>query len=133
MSDLFEASASAVSVARRYVEAYGAKDFATIKALLDPERFQFSHHSRGAYAADIATFMTMLERMAVEIFPDRRFVQVHAVHVVEDVVLLDAIWKGTPIVTITGRFEAGVERTMRLKSMIVVQDGRITEIRDHDS
>jgi hypothetical protein len=54
-------------------------------------------------------------------------------HVIEDVVLIDATWKGTPIVTIPGRFEIGVERTMRLKSMIVVQDGLITEIRDHDS
>jgi hypothetical protein len=75
----------------------------------------------------------MLERMANDIFPDRRFTHVHAVHVVEDVVLVDSEWKGTSIVTVPGKFEAGVERTMRLKSMIVVNDGLINEIRDHDS
>jgi hypothetical protein len=133
MTALFEARETAASVARRYVEAYCAKDFAGVAALLDAERFQFSHQSRGAYAADAETFVAMLTRMAAEIFPDRRFEHIHAMHVIEDVVLIDAIWKGTPIVTMPGRFEAGVEQTMRLKSMIVVQDDLITEIRDHDS
>ncbi len=133
MGGVFEAIDGTAAVARRYVEAYCAKDFATLRALLDHERFQFSHHSRGAYAADADFFMAMLERMAVEVFPDRRFTQIHGMHVIDDVVLLDAEWKGTSIVTVPGKFEAGVERTMRLKSMIVVQNGLINEIRDHDS
>jgi hypothetical protein len=133
MTGLFDALDGAAGVARRYVEAYRAKDFAGLRALLDPVRFQFSHHNRGAYAADVDQFIALLERMAAEIFPDRRFTHVHALHVVDDVVLIDAEWKGTPVVTVPGKFEAGVERTMRLKSMIVVENGLITEIRDHNS
>lgn len=130
---LFAESSTALDIAGRYVEAYNAKDFDSLRALLDGDRFQFSHHSRNAYAADADAFVAMLERMAKDIFPDRRFLHIHAVHVVEDVVLLDAEWRGTPIVTIPGKFQAGVERVMRLKSMIVVNAGLITEIRDHDS
>lgn len=134
MSDTaFAALDAPVDIARRYVAAYCAKDFEGVRALLDPDRFRFSHHSRGAYADDADAFMAMLERMARDIFPDRRFVHIHAMHAIDDVVLLDAEWKGTSIVTVPGKFEAGVERTMRLKSMIVVEGGRITEIRDHDS
>jgi|GEM_PF-2927824 len=120
-------------VARAYIEAYCEQDFSTLRTLLDPDRFQFSHQSRGAYAADANSFIVMLEGMAVDIFPDRRFTRIRGMHVLDDVVLVDTEWRGTPIVTIPGRFEAGVPLVMALKSMIVVQEGRITEIRDHDS
>ncbi len=130
---LFESVKQAAEAARAYIEAYCEKDFATLRALLDPDRFQFSHQSRGAYAADADSFIAMLERMATDIFPDRRFTEIRGMHVVDDVVLIDTEWRGTPIVTIAGRFEAGVTLAMALKSMIVVQEGRITEIRDHDS
>lgn len=133
MAGLFHTVDSAAWVARQYIEAYCAKDFAAVRALLDAQRFQFSHQSRGAFAKDADEFVAMLERMAADIFPDRRFTAIHGLHAIDDVVLVDAEWRGTPIVTIPGRFEAGVERMMRLKSLIVVRDGFITEIRDHDS
>lgn len=133
MTRLFEAAEGAAVVARRYIQAYCDKDFATIRALLDTALFRFSHHSRGAYAEDADAFLALVERMAAEVFPDRRFTHIHGLHVIDDVVLVDAEWKGTPIITVPGKFEAGVERTMKLKSLIMVANGLITEIRDHDS
>lgn len=130
---MIDATEDATTVARRYMAAYGAKDFATVRSLLNPTCFQFSHHNRRAYAADAVAFVAMLERMAAEVFPDRRFTHIRGLHVVDDVVLVDAEWKATPIVTIEGRFQAGVELVMRIKSMLVVERGLITEIRDHNS
>ncbi|MGM3225799.1 ester cyclase [Dickeya zeae] len=132
-STLFAGVNEVVDVARAYIEAYCEQDFATLRSLLNSDHFQFSHQSRGAYARDADSFIAMLEQMAVDIFPDRRFTQIRGMYAVGDLVLIDTEWRGTPIVTIPGRFEAGVILAMELKSMIVVQEGRITEIRDHDS
>ena len=87
---LFAGSSGALDMARGYIGAYNAKDFESLRTLLDVSRFQFSHHSRSAYAGDAETFVAMLERMAKDIFPDRQFLNIHAVHVVEDIVLVDA-------------------------------------------
>ena len=133
MTGLFDATDATARVARLYVEAYCTKAFARLRDLLDDDRFQFSHHNRRAYADSADAFVAMLARMATEVFPDRRFSAIRSLHVIDDVVLLDTDWTATPIVTVPGKFEAGVTLNMRIKSMIVVEGGRITEIRDHNS
>lgn len=43
---LFESVTGPVAAAQAYVTAYGDKDFKGLRALLHPEKFRFSHHSR---------------------------------------------------------------------------------------
>lgn len=119
------------AVARRYIAAYNAVDLDGLRVLLHPEKFQFSHHNWSVYSGSADEFVTMVGQMAEDVFPGRRFTRIHAVHAIDDLVLLDTRWKGTPITTIADTFEAGVEFTLEIKSLIVVEGGLITEIRDH--
>ncbi|KAH7061727.1 hypothetical protein BKA63DRAFT_528061 [Paraphoma chrysanthemicola] len=131
-SSVFTALESPTKIACRYIDAYNAIDLGGVRALLHPIKFQFSHHNWAAYAASAEDFVSMLDRMAKDTFPNRQFTHIHAIHAVDDVVLLDTSWKATPIVTIPGGSEAGVEFSMNIKSFIVVEEGLITEIRDHN-
>jgi hypothetical protein len=117
-------------IANRYLSAYQSENFDELTAILHPSNFQFSHHNRGAYSAQ--SFIAMLRRMSVETFPERRFTEIHGVLVIDDVVLLNTSWAGTPVVTVPGKFEAGVEFILHIKSLIVVNDEFISEIRDHN-
>ena len=130
--DQFSTPASPAAVALRFVEAYDTVDLDALRALLHPEKFQFSHHNWRAYADSADEFVTMVGQMAKDVFPGRRYTHIHAIHAIDDVVLLDTSWKGTPIVDLPGASQAGVEFTQQIKSLIIVQDGLITEIRDHN-
>ena len=131
-SSLFTVLDSPIVIARRYIEAYNAVDLDALRTILHPEKFQFSHHNWRAYSASAEEFVSMVGRMATDTFPGRGYTHIHAIHAIDDVVLLDTTWKGMPIITVPGAFESGVEFTQQIKSLIVVADGLITEVRDHN-
>jgi hypothetical protein len=124
--------AEPLHIAKKYVSCYKDQNYDELTAILHPRSFRFSHHNRGVYAESAAEFVDLLRRMGAEVFPDRRFTAIRSAHVFDDVVLLDTRWSGRPIVTVPGRFEAGTELVMYIKSLIVVDDGVISEIRDHN-
>lgn len=128
----FSTQTTTAAIALQFIEAYDTVDLDALRALLHPEKFQFSHHNWRAYAASADEFVAMIGRMAKDVFPGRRYTHIHAMHVIDDVVLLDTSWKGTPIVDLPGASQAGVEFTQEIKSLIIVENGLITEIRDHN-
>lgn len=126
-------SRNALDTVERYLATYQENNWGAMESCLDPERFHFSHHNRSAYAETASDFVELMRKMAEEVVPDGRYTEVRSVWAVHDVVVLSLLWdSGKPITSVPGLLEEGVTQVMHIKSMFVVENGLITELRDHD-
>jgi len=67
------------AVAERLVDAYNAKDFDALEALIDPH-LDFAHFNRNFAFSERAPLMGVLRHFAAEFIPDRRFLPTRASH-----------------------------------------------------
>lgn len=122
----------ALRVVKDYLAAYQRADAEGMLDLLAPDGFEFTHYNRGSRFTTREDFVRQVMDWATRVVPDRRYHEIRSWTCVDDVVFLQAIWQGTPVDDLDGRLTIGVEFEMNIKSMFVVREGRIVEVRDHN-
>lgn len=122
-----------ISLVQSYYSAYNAKDWAALLECLHPASFQFSHMNRGSSCNSATEFVELIRASATSVVPDRHFGMMETIAAIGDVVVAQAVWtSGRPVASIEGRFELGVDVSLRIISMFVFEEAYIVELRDHN-
>jgi len=119
------------AAANRLVDAYNAKDFATLEALMAPD-LDFSHFNRDFAFRRREDLMAVLRTFAADLVPDRRFLVPERVTVAGPVVVREGFYTGTAAVDIPGFASAGGK--IRLKFCSVLRfdhQGLLVEWKDY--
>lgn len=120
-----------VRAADRLIEAYNAKDFSALEALVDAD-IDFAHFNRDFVLTDRAELLTVLRGFAASYVPDRHFEAPERVTVAGNIVVREAWYVGTAAVDLPGFGAAG--EAFRLKFCSVMRfddDGILVEWKDH--
>jgi steroid delta-isomerase-like uncharacterized protein len=118
-----------ISVANRWIAAYNAKDFGTLRSMMTKD-IHVEHHNRGVSldgADALLTIMTQFEGL----LPDRRFHSVRRQFVAGDVVVTELTWEAMPTVDIEGFAKKGENIKLDLACLWTVRNGQIADYHDY--
>ena len=121
----------AARAAERLIQAYNAKDFVTLEAMIAPD-IDFAHFNRDFVLTDRTALLDVLKGFAASYVPDRHFEEPERVTVAGDIVVREAWYVGTAAVDLPGFGNAG--ESFRLKFCSVMrfdEDGILVEWKDH--
>lgn len=121
----------AARAAERLIQAYNAKDFVTLEAMIASD-IDFAHYNRDFVLTDRAALLDVLKGFAASYVPDRHFEEPERVAVAGDIVVREAWYVGTAAVDLPGFGNAG--EAFRLKFCSVMrfdEDGVLVEWKDH--
>lgn len=119
------------AAAERFVDAYNAKDFATMGSMVVPD-LDFAHFNRDFKFDNWAGLAEVLQQFANVLVPDRRFLPAERTTAAGNIVVREGWYTGTATVDLPGFADAG--GTIMLKFCSVLRfndDGRIVEWKDH--
>lgn len=117
--------------AERLIQAYNAKDFDAMAALIAPD-LDFAHFNRAFVLHGRDALLDVLREFAAHYVPDRRFEAPERVTVAGDIVVLEAWYAGTAAVDLPGFGTAG--EAFRFKFCSVMRfdaQGILVEWKDH--
>ena len=92
--------------ADRLIEAYNAKDFGALEALIAPA-IDFAHFNRDFVLTDRSALLDVLRGFAASYVPDRHFEAPERVTVAGNIVVREAWYVGTAAVDLPGFGAAG--------------------------
>lgn len=119
------------AAADRLVEAYNAKDFEAMEAMIAPD-LDFAHFNRDFKMTSRSELLDVLRAFAASYVPDRRFEAPERVIVSGNLVVREAWYTGTAAVELPGFGTAG--EAFRLKFCSVMRfddDDILVEWKDH--
>jgi ketosteroid isomerase-like protein len=123
-------SDSPLDVANRWIEAYNAQDYDTIRELCDP-KIHMEHHNRG-FVIDGPDAVVETMNGFGAIAPDKRFAEPRVQHVAGDTVTTRQAFTFTPSVDIdVFGATAGEVFSVDLACIWTVRDGKIVEYHDY--
>jgi hypothetical protein len=115
----------------RLIEAYNAKDFKALSALIDPD-IDFAHFNRDFVLTSREALIEVLQGFATSYAPDRRFEPAVRVTVAGDIVVREAWYAGTAAVDLPGFGAAGEAFRLKFCSVMRFNDsGQLVEWKDH--
>lgn len=120
-----------VDVSDRLIDAYNAKDFDGMAALIAPD-IDFTHFNRDFVLGSRDALLDVLSQFAEQCIPDRRFEAPERITAVGDKVVREAWYVGTAAVDLPGFGAAG--EAVRLKFCSVMRfdaDGILVEWKDY--
>ena len=123
--------ADVARAAERLIQAYNAKDFGAMDAMMAPD-IDFAHFNRDFVLTDRAALLDVLKDFAASYVPDRRFEDPERVTVAGNIVVREAWYAGTAAIDLPGFGAAG--QAFRLKFCSVMRfddDGVLVEWKDH--
>jgi steroid delta-isomerase-like uncharacterized protein len=121
--------ADPINIAKRWIEAYNAKDFATLATLMDKD-IRVEHHNRGALVNGAENLLAMMREFST-LLPDRRFHSVRRQFASGDTVVTELTWEGTPNADIEGFAKNGETVKLELACLWTVRDGRVADYHDY--
>lgn len=117
--------------AERMMEAYNAKDFDALEALIAPD-IDFAHFNRDFVLTDRAALIDVLRGFAATYVPDRHFEPPERVTVVGNIVVREAWYVGTAAVDLPGFGKSGEAFRLKFCSVMRFDDaGVLVEWKDH--
>lgn len=117
--------------AERLIQAYNAKDFETMEAMIAPD-LDFAHFNRDFVLTSREALLDVLRQFASTYVPDRHFEPVERVTSSGDIVVREGWYAGTAAVDLPGFGAAG--EAFRFKFCSVMRfdaDGILVEWKDH--
>ena len=123
--------ADSVAAAERLIQAYNAKDFEAMEAMIAPD-LDFAHFNRDFTMTSRDELLGVLRAFAATYVPDRRFEAPERVTAAGNLVVREAWYAGTAAVDLPGFGAAG--EAFRLKFCSVMrydQQGILVEWKDH--
>lgn len=123
-------AASPTSIMDAMVAAYNAKDFDKLRAIFSPKLY-FQHHNRGFEFRERDGLLEIMRKFGAEIMPDRKFGP--PVRTIEsgNTVMREHRWGGVLRADVPGMGKAGERLELDLNTVLVVQDGVVTEYHDY--
>lgn len=113
------------------IEAYNAKNFEALSALIDPD-LDFAHFNRGFILNGREALIEVLKGFAGTYAPDRHFEPASRVTVAGSVVVREAWYAGTAAVDLPGFGAAGEAFRLKFCSVMRFNDnGLLVEWKDH--
>lgn len=119
------------AAAERLIQAYNAKDFEAMEAMIAPD-LDFAHFNRDFKMSSRSELLDVLRAFAASYVPDRRFEAPERVIVSGNLVVREAWYAGTAAVDLPGFGTAG--EAFRLKFCSVMRfddDDILVEWKDH--
>lgn len=119
------------AAAERLIQAYNAKDFEAMEAMIAPD-LDFAHFNRDFKMSSRSELLAVLRAFAASYVPDRRFEAPERVIVSGSIVVREAWYAGTAAVDLPGFGTAG--EAFRLKFCSVMRfddDDILVEWKDH--
>ncbi len=115
----------------RLIEAYNAKAFDDIEALIAPD-VDFAHFNRDFVLTDRAALLDVLRGFAASYVPDRHFEAPERVTTCGNIVVREAWYVGTAAVDLPGFGAAGEGFRLKFCSVMRFDDaGVLVEWKDH--
>ena len=119
------------ATADRLVEAYNAKDFDTMTAMIAPD-VDFAHYNRDFVLGSRDALLDVLKAFAGEYVPDRHFEAPERVTAAGDIVVREAWYVGTAAIDLPGFAKAGEAFRLRFCSVLRFDaNGILVEWKDH--
>ncbi len=118
-----------INVAQRWIVAYNAKDFGTLRGMMTDD-IHVEHHNRGVVLDGpeaMITIMTQFEGL----LPDRRFHSIRRQFAAGDQVVTELTWEATPTADIEGFAKKGEVICLELACVWTIRDGRIADYHDY--
>lgn len=123
--------ADPAAAAERLIQAYNAKDFEAMEALIAPD-LDFAHFNRDFKMTSRSELVDVLRAFAASYVPDRRFEAPERVIVSGNLVVREAWYAGTAAVDLPGFGTAGEGFRLRFCSVMRFDDDDIlVEWKDH--
>jgi len=115
----------------RLIEAYNAKDFDALEALIAPD-IDFAHFNRDFVLTDRKALLDILRNFASTYVPDRHFERAERVTVAGNIVVREAWYAGTAAVDLPGFGAKGEAFRLKFCSVMRFDDkGILVEWKDH--
>jgi steroid delta-isomerase-like uncharacterized protein len=124
-----EKTADPIEVANRWIAAYNAKDFETLRSLMTDD-IHVEHHNRGFALDGPDAALEVITRFA-EIVPDRRFHSTRRQFSDGQRVVTELTWEATPIADVEGFAKAGEKICLELACIWTIRAGQIAEYHDY--
>jgi steroid delta-isomerase-like uncharacterized protein len=118
-----------ISVANRWIEAYNAKDFETIKGLMPPD-IHMTHHNRGVEVNGPDAVLALMDQFD-GLVPDRRFHSTRRQFTDGEHVVTEQTWEATPTADIPGFANKGETIKLELCCVWTLRNGQIAEYDDY--
>jgi steroid delta-isomerase-like uncharacterized protein len=118
-----------ISVANRWIEAYNAKDFDTIKALMSDD-IRMEHHNRGIVVNGPQAVLDLMGQFD-GLVPDRRFHTTRRQFTDGVRVVTEQTWEATATQDIPGFADKDETIKLELCCVWTVDDGRVVEYDDY--
>jgi len=119
------------ATSERLIDAYNAKDFDALSALIVPE-LDFAHFNRDFVLTSREALIEVLRGFATTYAPDRRFEPAERVTVAGNIVVREAWYAGTAAVDLPGFGAAGEAFRFKFCSVMRFNDnGQLVEWKDH--
>ena len=118
-----------IDVANRWIAAYNAKDFTTLKSLMTDD-IHIEHHNRGVKIDGPDTMLAIMNQFG-ELLPDRRFHSIRKQFSDGNHVVTELTWEGTPTADIEGFGKKGETVRLELACVWTLRDGQICDYHDY--
>ncbi|ASY44093.1 hypothetical protein CJD35_06230 [Sphingobium xenophagum] len=119
------------ATSERLIDAYNAKDFDALSALIVPE-LDFAHFNRDFVLTSREALIEVLRGFATTYAPDRRFEPAERVTVAGNIVVREAWYAGTAAIDLPGFGAAGEAFRFKFCSVMRFNDnGQLVEWKDH--
>lgn len=119
------------AAAERLIQAYNAKDFEAMEALIAPD-LDFAHFNRDFKMTSCSELLEVLRAFAASYVPDRRFEAPERVIVSGNLVVREAWYAGTAAIDLPGFGTAGEAFRLKFCSVMRFDDNDIlVEWKDH--
>jgi steroid delta-isomerase-like uncharacterized protein len=123
------AKTNPIDVANRFIAAYNAKDFATLRRLMT-EDIHVEHHNRGFSLDGPDAVLDVMNRFA-ELVPDRRFHSVRCQFSDGQRVVTQIVWEATAVADVPGFAKKGEPIRLDLACIWTIREGRISDYHDY--
>jgi steroid delta-isomerase-like uncharacterized protein len=118
-----------IDVANRWIAAYNAKDFVTLRHLMTDD-IHVEPYNRGFVLDGPDAMLEVMTRFA-EMVPDRRFHSMRSQFGDGQRVVTELLWEATPIADVKGFAKKGEKIRLDLACIWTIRAGRIAEYHDY--
>lgn len=118
-----------IAVANRWIAAYNAKDFTTLRSLMTDD-LHVEHHNRGVVLEGADAMLTVMQQFG-GMLPDRRFHSVRKQFAAGNTVVTELTWEATPNVDIEGFAKKGETIKLELACIWTLRDGKVADYHDY--
>jgi len=118
-----------INVAKRWIAAYNAKDFTTLRGLMTDD-LHVEHHNRGVVINGADAMLEVMQQFGGMV-PDRRFHSITRQFAAGDTVVTEMTWEATPNTDIEGFAKKGELIKLELACIWTLRDGRVADYHDY--